>query len=463
MDKMDKKFNNASFFIELGKPLAKAKTVKETLSIVMYQVGNIFQPVNWSLLLKDPKRNEMVFSVVVGSQKKQLQGMRIPMGQGIVGHIMETGESLIVKDVEKDPRFYKMVDQTTGFCTRSIIGVPLKTDERNFGVIELVNKISGENFTPMELTVLEGIAEYAGIAIERSYYHHALKNLAMFDELTGLKNRISFEHALKNCGDTLKRYGVRCAVLLVDVAGFRQINEIRGFAGGNTVLKAVAGTLKKELRGGEDIYRYGGDKFVVIMPHTAREAGECTRQRLTDCMGTAADTGEDKIPFEISVALHMREAGELNRLPEFVEEKFSKQPRPGLTRQGQDEAADGMEMHLHSCLDQETRQLDAEQELKVGFRKKVSLMGEFKLLARRSFGRIRVYDISMQGMGFEILTPHHRFEKDDIVDVSVTLDDKKRNIIERRVMIKHINGNRIEGDYYNPPPFDRHLGFYLMG
>ncbi len=189
---MDKQFNNTSFFIELGKPLAKARTVKETLNIVMYQVGKIFEPVNWSLLLKDIKRNEMIFSVVVGEQKKQLQGTRLPMGKGIVGRIMETGHSIIVTDVARDDRFCPMIDESTGFQTRSIIGVPLKTDEKIFGVIELINKITGENFTAMELTVLEAIAEYAAIAIERCYYHHTLKNMALMDPVTGLKNRIRY-------------------------------------------------------------------------------------------------------------------------------------------------------------------------------------------------------------------------------------------------------------------------------
>lgn len=452
-DEMNKKSNKASFFIELGKPLAKAKTLKETLSIVMYQVGNIFQPVNWSLLLKDSTRNEMVFSVVVGSRKKQLQGMRIPMDQGIVGHIMRTGESLIVKNVADDNRFCKMVDQTTGFQTRSIIGVPLKTDEKNFGVIELINKISGEDFTPMELTVLEAIAEYAAIAIERSYYHHTLKNLALIDSLTGLKNRISFESIAKNSDASLKRYGVRRCVLLLDIVSFRQINEKKGFSGGNDVLKTVAEILKNDLRQGDEIFRYGGDKFVILMPHTNREAGEQIRQRVMKLFLNAASM-EEKISFGVNSEVYSQGLDPLKTLAEFVEEKFCKPSR-------QTDGSDGMEMHIHSCLDREIRQLDEKQELQVGFRKKVSLTGEFKHLARRHFGRIKVFDISLQGIGFESLMPHN-CEVEDLLDVTVTLDDANRNRIERRVMVRRIQGNRIDGDFYNPPPFDRYLGFYLM-
>ena len=376
---MDKQFTDTSFFIELGKPLAKARTVKDTLNIVMYQVGKIFEPVNWSLLLKDSKTNEMVFSVVVGSQKKQLQGFRLPMGQGIVGHIMESGKSLIIKNVDGDERFCADIDQSTGFKTRSIIGVPLKTDEKIFGVIELVNKISGENFTSMELIVLEAIAEYAAIAIERSYYLHSLKNLALMDSLTGLKNRLSFEKAVQNSAMAFKRYGIRCGILLVDVVDFKQINEAGGFQAGNDVLKTVAEKLRQTLRGIDDIFRYGGDKFIVILPHAGKEDAEHLRQRMLSKL-TNAVSSDNKIPFQVSIFVQPYETEQLTTLIDFVEKRFLKQP---LTVE---DSGGGMEMHIHSCLNSEALQLDREQELKVGFRKKVSLMGEFKHFNRKIFG-----------------------------------------------------------------------------
>lgn len=452
---MDKQFNNISFFIELGKPLAKARTVKETLNIVMYQVGKIFEPVNWSLLLKDTNRNEMIFSVVVGDQKKQLQGRRLPMGQGIVGRIMETGRSIIVTDVARDDHFCPVIDESTGFQTRSIIGVPLKTDDKIFGVIELVNKITGENFTAMELTVLEAIAEYAAIAIERCYYHHTLKNLALMDPLTGLKNRISFENAVKKSPTAFKRYGMRCGMLFVDVVSFRQINTQKGFSAGDDVLKSVAELLKQIFKEGQDIFRYGGDKFIVILPHTGREGTEQMRQSVFKSLANAVSQKE-KIPFQVDISVHFLETEALETLVSFVEKRFLKQPYRG------DAMEDCMEMHLNSCLDRESMQLDPEQELQVGFRKKVSLSGEFKHFNKRMFGRISVHDISMQGIGFTTLKPQG-FEVAELLDISVTLDDRKRTRIKRRVSIRIIEGQDITADFYNPPPFDKHLGFYLMG
>jgi len=86
--------------LDLGKSLAKAVTIKEVMDIVMYQVGRFFQPLHWSILLKDPKTADMIFSVVVGTNRKKLQGLRLPRGEGIAGYIMQTGESLIIEDFQ---------------------------------------------------------------------------------------------------------------------------------------------------------------------------------------------------------------------------------------------------------------------------------------------------------------------------------------------------------------------------
>ena len=223
---------------ELGKPLAKAKTIKEVLDIVMFQVGCIFEPIHWSLLLKDPKNGDMIFSVVVGTNKEKLQGVRLPKGEGVAGYIMETGEYLIVEDVSKDNRLNNRMDKYTGFKTSSIIGTPLKTENKTFGVIELIDKVSGDKFTPEELNILASISEYAAIAIERAYYNQALTKIATIDSLTDLKNRYSLERTLCNKEAMLKRYGPNTSMMIININKFRQINETKGpsgFSVGNRV------------------------------------------------------------------------------------------------------------------------------------------------------------------------------------------------------------------------------------
>lgn len=451
------RINNASFFLEIGKPLAKARTIRDTLQVLMYQVGTIFQPMNWSLLLKDPKSGDMIFTVVVGSSKQKLQGVRLPKGEGIAGHILSTGESLIVENVEDDKRFSIRMDDSTGFKTKSIIGVPLKTDDKIFGVIELINKISGRNFTQFELTLLNTIAEYAAIAIERSYYNQALKKIALTDSLTGLKNRNSFERTLNNRVEMLKRYGIISSILIIDIKSFRQINEKYGHGSGDKLLKEFALMLRNMVRAVDDIFRYSGDKFTVVMPQTSLDRAEQAKLRILDKLSSELFL-DGSVSIGVTIGIRLVDGETKQEILDFVNKK-----NPLSCSVAQDADVERMESNLKPLLDEE-EDLEAEEleKSRKFYSKKVMLPGDYTHFTNNDHGHITVRKISMRGVEFETMRQQHKIESDDILDVTFTLDDSKRSLIKRRVRIDSVKDKYIEAQFYNPPPYDKNLGFYFM-
>lgn len=121
---------------------------------------------------------------------KELENRRIPVNKGIAGWIVSTGRSIIMEDVSSDDRFDPSIDETTGFKTVSTIGVPLKTRNRVFGMIELINKLNGGTFSALALNILTTIVEFT--AIEKAYSFKALNRFATLDALTGVYNRRAF-------------------------------------------------------------------------------------------------------------------------------------------------------------------------------------------------------------------------------------------------------------------------------
>ncbi|MBF0302264.1 MAG: sensor domain-containing diguanylate cyclase [Desulfamplus sp.] len=457
MDKgIMERINNASFFLEIGKPLAKAKTIKDTLEVLMYQIGTIFQPMNWSLLLKDPKSGDMIFTIVVGANKEKLEGVRIPKGEGIAGHILNTGDSLIVENVEEDKRFSMRMDESTGFKTKSIIGVPLKTDDKIFGVIELINKISGHNFTQFELTLLSTIAEYAAIAIERSYYNQALKKIALTDSLTGLKNRNSFERTLNNRVEMLKRYGVISSLLIIDIKDFKQINSKYGHTDADKVLREFALMLRNMLRAVDEIFRYSGDKFTVIMPQTSLDKAEQAKLRILTKLTSEAFL-DGKVNINVTVGIRLIDEETTKEILNFVNKKNPLSP----SSISQDADVERMESNLKPLLDEENISEDMVEQRKVRY-KDVMLAGDYTHYSKNDHGHITVKKLSMKGIDFEIMRQQHKIEPDDILDVTFTLDDSKRSLIKRRVRIDAVKDKYIVAQFYNPPPYDKNLGFYFM-
>lgn len=291
-----------SFFAEIGKAITSATTINQTLSVVMEQIGNIFAPLNWSLLLRNAKTGELSFKIAIGTGVDKILGMTIPKGRGIAGWIAETGQAIIIKDVANDRRFDATMDQLLGFKTESIIGVPLKTKDRVFGVIELINKLNGETFTPLELKTLITIADFAAIAIEKAYYFQALRRIALIDHLTGVHNRRSMMRFLDREIDRCNRLNTVLSVLMVDIDKFKEINDNFGHVTGDGVLRNLAKILQDNLRKIDIICRYGGDEFVVLMPDTGGPQVEEIRQRI---IASVRATSEHlPVRYEISVGVY---------------------------------------------------------------------------------------------------------------------------------------------------------------
>jgi sigma-B regulation protein RsbU (phosphoserine phosphatase) len=91
----------------------------------------------------------------------------VPRGQGIAGWVAEHGAPLLVPDAYADPRFYQEADRQTGFKTRSIICVPLRTGEGSVGALQALNPMGREAFDALDLEAFEAFAVLVASAIER--------------------------------------------------------------------------------------------------------------------------------------------------------------------------------------------------------------------------------------------------------------------------------------------------------
>ena len=129
-----------------------------------------------SLFLVDEDTGEIILKIARDVHQTHLPEIRIPAGKGIIGTVIESGETILVKDTSKDQRHYDRVDQTSGLDTRSILAVPLQTptvilgSERGItqskiiGGIEAINKIEG-TFNQEDIQLLKTLADQAATVI----------------------------------------------------------------------------------------------------------------------------------------------------------------------------------------------------------------------------------------------------------------------------------------------------------
>lgn len=152
---------------QIAQSLSSELNLERLLRKILRSAIEVMQATAGSLLLFDKATDELVFEVIEGGGKV-LEKQRMSKNEGIAGWVFTHAQPLIVDDVEKDERFYSGFDETSGFRTMSLICVPLIAKGENIGVLEILNKLSGEPFDDDDLDILTTLAAQSATAIENA-------------------------------------------------------------------------------------------------------------------------------------------------------------------------------------------------------------------------------------------------------------------------------------------------------
>ncbi len=143
--------------------------VDATVSLFAAEASSI------ALFERDPDRLE--FRVASGEHGADVIGLSVAPTEGIIGYVFSTGESVALSDITADPRFDREVAERTGYVPRSVAAVPLVSDGQIVGVLQALDKQSGETFSPRDMELLAAFAGQAGAAITGTRVQHDLPTL----------------------------------------------------------------------------------------------------------------------------------------------------------------------------------------------------------------------------------------------------------------------------------------------
>ncbi len=152
---------------DLGPALAPAGH-EELLRSITAAAKDIFEAAACSLALLDDAQEELTFYVASGAGAEDIIGMRVPVGQGVAGWVVSSGQPIEIADVARDPRFARDVAESTGYVPRAILAMPLETERAMLGVIEVLDRRVGGGSGTRDMELLALFARQAALAIENS-------------------------------------------------------------------------------------------------------------------------------------------------------------------------------------------------------------------------------------------------------------------------------------------------------
>jgi signal transduction histidine kinase len=159
----------------IAQDLVSELNVDRLLKRILHSAISAVEGTAGALLLLDPSRDELVFSVVEGGGGKALEGQRMGGDQGLAGWVVLHNEPVVVRDVYKDERFFEQIPEGVDFEVHSLICAPLVAKGTTIGVVQVLNKAHGAGFDDDDLDLLMSFAAQSANAIENARLYQDLK------------------------------------------------------------------------------------------------------------------------------------------------------------------------------------------------------------------------------------------------------------------------------------------------
>jgi signal transduction histidine kinase len=160
--------------VEISVTLNSTLDPNQLLRFIIQTAADLLHCEATSILLFDEKRGELHFTAASGSDPDKLANIPVPLEGSIAGTIFCENRPLVINDVNQDSRHYAQVGEQIQFSTRSLLGVPMRIQDRVTGVLEALNKHTGD-FNDADVNILSVIASQAAVAIQNARLVQALQ------------------------------------------------------------------------------------------------------------------------------------------------------------------------------------------------------------------------------------------------------------------------------------------------
>lgn len=184
----------------------------------------------------------------------------------------------------------------------------LNLQGENYGSLELTRR---QRFAEDELVAIEQMLAVAICPIRNACQYATVQQAALTDSLTAVPNKRSLDQSLTQACSIAERHHEDYTLILCDLDHFKQVNDSFGHIIGDHLLKATAKEIEMAIRQSDGLYRFGGEEFAILLPHTAEQDAKVVAERIRqNIAGIRVNCGEKDVTVTVSAGVATRQWGE---------------------------------------------------------------------------------------------------------------------------------------------------------
>jgi diguanylate cyclase (GGDEF)-like protein len=285
-----KKANHEAFTLfSMARDFGSALSKDETLSLFTEKISE-FAPFDTCAVYLFESSDELATAVRVrGRNADLLAGRTVKVGQGATGLVLQQNKPVLGVDPSLD-----FATSNPELCREysAMLSVPLIAEERIVGAVSLYSATLSI-YQDEHLRLLETISRIGASAIKKSLRHAETETIALTDPMTGLPNARSLQVEFEKEARRADRKNTTFQLLVLDLDGFKAVNDTYGHKVGDRMLREVSGVIRGQLREYDILARYGGDEFVAIVPEADQRHVRDLVDRIEKAVTTfSLDVGE---------------------------------------------------------------------------------------------------------------------------------------------------------------------------
>jgi diguanylate cyclase (GGDEF)-like protein/putative nucleotidyltransferase with HDIG domain len=261
---------------ELARIFSASLNLEETLQLFTKKLGELIPFDTCVVYILDEANNFAVAKHVEGENELIIKGKKIQLNYGATGYVLQNRTPVYQVNPALDFSFY---DTNIVSDYISMASLPLLAENRLIGAVSLYSS-ELDNYEDEHMRLLETISKIAADAISKSISHAETENRSLTDPMTGLPNARSLQAQFEAEVARALRSDTEFQVAMIDLDGFKKVNDTFGHKIGDAVLREVSKVMRSQLRDYDFLARYAGDEFVAILPETSKDEIQELIQRI---------------------------------------------------------------------------------------------------------------------------------------------------------------------------------------